>query len=176
MLFRSITTIQADGTWQDMVQRWTRDGNYAMPQISFPKNAPPLKVGNAIIGLPLVAVKDGQLVGFEIEMAMRFAAHLGRKPQWQTLDWNALIPALASQRIDLIVSSMYITPERQQRINFSNPYYESGNFFFVHASGGTHGQPNKEGGSWHQAWRELKSSFQSNLIHEDRYRLLGDGL
>ncbi len=171
-----VARIKADGTWQDMVDRWIHQGRTDMPAIALKPNAPPLRVGNAILGLPSVAVQNGQKVGFEIEIATRFAAAIGRKPEWNTVDWNALIPALAAQKIDVIISSMYITPERKKRIDFSDPYYTSGNYFFTLASrlsatGDT--PPERIPGSF---WSRLQDSFHSNIILEDRYLLLLDGL
>jgi polar amino acid transport system substrate-binding protein len=171
-----VTQIKADGTWQDMVDRWIHQGRTEMPAIALQPDAPPLRVGNAILGLPSVAVQNGQKVGFEIEMATRFAAAIGRQPTWNTVDWNALIPALVSKKIDVIISSMYITPERQKRIDFSAPYYTSGNYFFTLASrisGAAATEPDRSAGSF---WSRLKDSFYSNLILEDRYVMLLDGL
>jgi polar amino acid transport system substrate-binding protein len=168
--------IKADGTWQDMVQRWTQQNRYDMPDIPLKADAPPLRVGNAIIGLPLVAIKEGKLTGFEVEMATRFAAHIGRRPVWNTVDWNALIPALASGKIEVIISSMYITPERELRIAFSTPYYQSGNFFFGLGQTAHAPKVSNHPSFVERTWSELKSSVQSNLIHEDRYLMLWDGL
>ncbi len=171
-----VAQIKADGTWQDMVERWMQQGRTEMPAIALNPNAPPLRVGNAILGLPSVAVQNGQKVGFEIEMATRFAAAIGRQPTWNTVDWNALIPALVSKKIDVIISSMYITPERQKRIDFSTPYHSSGNYFFTLASRLSQAgapPPRKDIGSF---WSRLQDSFYSNLILEDRYLMLLEGL
>lgn len=171
-----VAKIKADGTWQDMVDRWIHQGRTEMPPIPLASNASPLRVGNAILGLPSVAVRNGQMVGFEIEMATRFAAAIGRKPEWNTVDWNALIPSLASKKIDVIISSMYITPERQKRIHFSVPYYTSGNYFFTLASR-TNAQAQVTSQTAPSSfWSSLKDSFYSNIILEDRYLLLLDGL
>ena len=171
-----VMQIKANGTWQDMVDRWIRQGRTDLPEIPLAPHAAPLRVGNAVLGLPSVAVHNGQMVGFEIEMATRFAAAIGRKPEWNTVDWNALIPALVSKKIDVVISSMYITPERQKRIHFSDPYYTSGNYFFTLASRtNAHAQvmPQQAPNSF---WHRLQDSFYSNIILEDRYLLLLDGL
>jgi glutamine transport system substrate-binding protein len=42
------------------------------------------------------------------------------------MEFGALIPALQTHNLDVIVSQLFIKPERQQVIDFSTPYYKSG--------------------------------------------------
>jgi len=125
--------------------------------------------------LPGVAIQDNQLLGHDVELAMRFAQHIGRKPQWLTIDWGALIPSLVSGKADMIVSSMYITAERRERIDFSNAYRKSRNFVFAHVDN-IAGANAQAGADEAGIWTSLKESFYSNIIREDRYLLLLEGL
>jgi len=174
--------IQADGTQQEIMQRWTQDADTAMPDIQFTGNEETLRVGNAILGMPQVAVQNNQLVGQDVELATRFAKYLGRRPEWVTVDWAALIPSLVSGKTDVIISSMFVTPERQQRIDFSEPYYRTANFAFA-LKKNLAGQSAENSAGTVQAdavpqsfWGGVARSFHSNIIHEDRYLLLLDGL
>ena len=45
---------------------------------------------------------------------------------WEKFDFNGLIPALQSKRVDMLATAMIKTPEREQRMKFSTSYYDSG--------------------------------------------------
>lgn len=171
-----LETIMRDGTYDDMVRRWTQEAARVMPDIPIDPAAPPLKIGNSIGGLPTAALVDNELVGFDVEMAVRFAQYAGMRPDWRSVEWGALLPALAAGKTDVIISSMYITEERKERIQFSDPYFTVGNYFFVRKDRVT-GNIGEQVNSAPVGFIEgVKSSFYSNLILEDRYLLLLDGL
>ncbi len=69
---------------------------------------------------------DGQLIGFDIELARAIADSLGVKAEFRDVEWDGIIPALKSGDIDMICSGMSITPERSKVVLFSAPYYEIG--------------------------------------------------
>ena len=66
---------------------------------------------------------DGKWKGFEVDLANKICAEIKAQCKLVELAWEGLIPALKSKKIDLIFSSMSITPERAKVIAFSVPYY-----------------------------------------------------
>lgn len=79
------------------------------------------------VGSPPFAFKDGDgYSGFDIEVWAQVAKGLNRKWHVQPMQFGALIPALQTKNIDAIVSQLFIKPERQKVIDFSDPYYQSG--------------------------------------------------
>ncbi|MFG6457050.1 transporter substrate-binding domain-containing protein [Roseateles sp. BYS96W] len=85
-----------------------------------------LKVGVAVGYAPFSEVgSDGQLRGFEIDLAQALCRHMALQCVPVILEFDSLIPALESRQIDVLMASMSITPERLQRIGFSSPYYFS---------------------------------------------------
>ena len=70
--------------------------------------------------------KDGQLAGFEIDFAKALAAQLGLKPEFSPAPFAGLLGALESGRIDVVINQITITPERQAKYDFSEPYTVSG--------------------------------------------------
>lgn len=63
--------------------------------------------------------------GYDIQIAKRIAEDLNYKLVIEMIDWDGLIPALESNKIDLIIAGMSPTEERKQTINFTDAYYQS---------------------------------------------------
>jgi polar amino acid transport system substrate-binding protein len=85
-----------------------------------------LRVGVSLFTPWTMTNTQGELVGFEIDVAKQMAKDIGVKPIFTVLDWKELLPALLQQRIDIIIAGMVITPERALKVNFSIPYASSG--------------------------------------------------
>lgn len=62
--------------------------------------------------------------GYDVLIARRIGEILGREVIIMKMEWEGLIPALQSNRIDLIIAGMSPTEERAEVIDFSDPYYE----------------------------------------------------
>src|SRR5438045_9070538 len=67
--------------------------------------------------------KPEQLIGFEYELADALAAKLGVKARMVQNQWDQLIPALQRGNFDIILNGLELTPENQQRIAMSRPYF-----------------------------------------------------
>mgnify|MGYP003589542472 FL=1 len=65
---------------------------------------------------------SNQPTGISVDLAKALGAKLGREVVIENIAWSGLIPALETGKIDLIISSMTITEERQKTIDFSDPY------------------------------------------------------
>lgn len=89
-------------------------------------NSGSLRIGVSVFPPWVMQAKDGKLVGSEIDMGRRLAADMGLKPEFGEYDWKQLIPALNKGEIDIIVSGMAIKPSRALKVNFSQPYGDSG--------------------------------------------------
>ena len=125
-----LADIKASGVYQDMVDRWMIKGETTMPPRSLAKTTGVLVVGVSDAGLPFTVVKDNQLVGFDIELAERFAAVEGKEIRFANMDFGSLIAAVSTGKADMIASAIYITDERKKQIEFSHPYYAMGTRVF----------------------------------------------
>ena len=70
--------------------------------------------------------KQGNLVGFEIDVAKKLAKDMGVKIEFVPTAWSGIIPALLTGKFDVIIGGMGITPERNLKVNFTIPYDYSG--------------------------------------------------
>jgi len=92
-----------------------------------------LRIGSAPDYPPLVFKEGGRIVGIEADLAARLAESLRRQVEWVELPWPALIPALVQGRIDIIMSGMSITPERERAVLFTEPYMRVGQMAIIRA-------------------------------------------
>ena len=63
--------------------------------------------------------------GYDVEIAKKIAEGLGRKLVIVKTEWDGLVPALTSGKIDGIIAGMSPTAERKETIDFSDIYYKS---------------------------------------------------
>ncbi len=61
---------------------------------------------------------SGKPVGFDIDFANELAKRLGVKAEYVVMNWDGILAGLVSNRYDVIISSMNITPERSKQVNF----------------------------------------------------------
>ncbi len=77
---------------------------------------------------------DGQITGFDIDIAKAVAKDLGVKLSIVAVGFGALMPqSVTSGRVDMAMSAITITPERAKVVGFSGPYYRSAQVFIVKA-------------------------------------------
>ena len=65
---------------------------------------------------------DGNLVGYDVEVAKNIASHLGVEADLVEGPWDGLFAGMDSGRYDIVVNGVDITPDRQQKYDFSDPY------------------------------------------------------
>ena len=86
-----------------------------------------LKFGVAAEPYPPFTSKDasGKWVGWEVDLMDAVCAQMKEKCELVEVAWDGIIPALTAKQIDVIWSSMSITAERKQTINFTMMYYNT---------------------------------------------------
>ncbi len=85
-----------------------------------------LKVGLDIFVPWAFKDKNGDLVGFEVDVATKLAQDMGVKVEFVPTEWSGIIPALLTGKFDVIIGGMGVTTERALKVNFSDPYEWSG--------------------------------------------------
>jgi len=91
-----------------------------------------LKKGQLTVGLtgsqpPLNAKnKDGKIIGMDVALAELIATNMGVKLKLVSMPFAELLPALQSGKVDMVMSGMTVTPERNLKVAFVGPYYISG--------------------------------------------------
>ena len=71
---------------------------------------------------------DGELVGFEIDVATKVAEDMGVEIEFVRTNWNYIISELIAEEFDVIISGMAILPGRSLKVNFTSSYNPAGVF------------------------------------------------
>ncbi|EDP60760.1 transporter substrate-binding domain-containing protein [Vibrio sp. AND4] len=98
----------------------------ATPNVDQIKERGTLRVGMSTFVPWAMRNKQGELIGFEIDVAKRLAADSGLKVEFVPTAWDGIIPALLAKKFDVIIGGMSITPERSKSVLFTEPYSHSG--------------------------------------------------
>lgn len=91
-----------------------------------------LKKGELVVGTtgtqpPLnVTDKNGKVIGYDADIARLIAGNLAVEIKFVKMPFADLLPALKSGKLDMIISSMTMTLERNRTVVFVGPYYVSG--------------------------------------------------
>lgn len=88
-----------------------------------------LNVGTSPTYKPFEYKENDILTGFEVELVNEIAKREGIKVNWVEMSFDGLIPALSTDKIDMIASAMSVTEERKESVDFSNPFYMSKNLY-----------------------------------------------
>ncbi|MFO8064200.1 MAG: basic amino acid ABC transporter substrate-binding protein [Spirochaetota bacterium] len=78
--------------------------------------------------------EDKELVGFDIDLMKRIAEEAGFEVEFQNTAWDGIFAGLGTGEYDAVISSVTITEERQETMDFSEPYVNAGQVLVVEQS------------------------------------------
>jgi polar amino acid transport system substrate-binding protein len=85
-----------------------------------------LQVATDATFAPMEYTENGTRTGFDVDIMNALAKAMGKRVQWTDIDFKGLIPGLIARRFDVAISAIYITPERAQVVDFTEPYFAGG--------------------------------------------------
>ncbi|MBU3030899.1 transporter substrate-binding domain-containing protein [Paracoccus marinaquae] len=85
-----------------------------------------IKIGLSLFVPWSMRAKNGDLVGFELDVGRKLAEDMGVEVEFIETAWDGIIPALVAGKFDVIISGMSWTAQRNLTVNFSDPYAYSG--------------------------------------------------
>ena len=118
----------------------TQDSKENGPEKDQPAIAEIQKKGELVVGMGTAyppyhfidTSKGGQeYVGIDVRLGQKIADKLGVKLKVQTMAFQALLPALTTQKVDLVISGVNPTDERRKNMDFSDVYLVNHNRLIV---------------------------------------------
>ena len=164
-----IAGLKADGTLDDMYNRWIVLQDETIPEIAVPEKADIcLRVATSGTEMPFTYYVGTELRGYDIEMARRFAAWLGAELKIKVYDYDGCVAAAQGGDADCIMAELFITSERAESIGFSDPEFLIERGVMV--------RDTQESGGTGSFWDAVKASFEKTFIRENRWRLFLSGI
>ena len=125
---------------------------------------------------------EGTPIGYTVDLMLHIAREMGYNVELTECTFDGLIPAVQGGRADLAGSSMSITEERREKIDFSKPIYTGGSVLVVRkanvdetllsADGAGDGTDSGEKG----LFQSIADSFNKTFIQENRWEVFLTGL
>ena len=161
----------ASGERDQWLHDWSNNpDSMAVARRSIPVNTEGKTIVNGItLSYPFLFMKDEQLAGLEVDLMERFCRWGGYRAEYRIVDFPALIPALNTGKVDALVSHIQVTPERAKQVLFSDPYFEGSICCFGR-------DPEASSGSGKNLVQTVRDSIYANLIMEQHWKLLLQGL
>ncbi|MEX1377985.1 MAG: ABC transporter substrate-binding protein [Eubacteriales bacterium] len=75
--------------------------------------------------------ENGDLVGFDVDFAKALAEEMGVEIEFKSTAWDGIFANLSAKQYDVIISSVSMTTERMDTMNFSTPYLANGQVIMV---------------------------------------------
>lgn len=148
-----------------MRERWVIRHEDTMPEIPEAENPEyELLVGTSGANPPYTYYAGEGLTGYDIELARRFAVWMNASLTFKVYDYDGIIPAANSGDIDCIFANLFITPERSEAIEFSEPTYVGEVGVMVTDAHGN------------SVFSNIRESFHKTFVREGRWKLFASGI
>ena len=90
-----------------------------------------ITVGILTTGAPFTYKEGNDYKGFEVDLINAIAKQENLAVHWSDLKFEAMIPALQADQIDLAAASFFVREERKKVVDFSDSYFKEGNVLAV---------------------------------------------
>ena len=129
-----IETLRADGTLDALEEKWFAEDEDAktMPDVSaLSAENGTLRVATEAGYAPFEYIRDGKVVGYDMELAARFCEAFGYGLEIVDMNFDGILPSVQAGKCDFAAAAITVTPERAQTVLFSEPYFSGGTVLIV---------------------------------------------
>ena len=159
--------LKANGKIDELIDKWygETEPEETIPLDELSSNEKTLQVAIDTTRKPFVYMYEGKPVGFEIEVLYMFCKEYGYNVNISDISFASGLAGLASEKYDLVCGGLYMTDERKESVNFSDPYM---NAEVVMAK--------CERSGFENFMLSLRDSFEKTFIREQRWKLIAEGI
>ena len=162
-----LAKLQSEGKTDALIDKWYGETEPAetIPLDELASNTKTLNVAIDTTRKPFVYMYEGKPVGFEIEVLYMFCKEYGYNVNISDISFASGLAGLASEKYDLVCGGLYMTAERKESVNFSNPYMNADVVMATCARSG-----------FDNFMLSLKDSFNKTFVREQRWKLIVEGI
>ena len=159
--------LRADGRLDSMLDKWygETEPSVSVPLEELKENPKTLRVSIDTTRKPFVYMYEGKPVGFEIEAMYLFCKEYGYNVEIEDVSFASGLAGLAGEKYDLVCGGLYMTPERKESVNFSEPYMVADVVMATYEKSGM--------GNF---FASIGESFEKTFIRESRWKLIVKGI
>lgn len=159
--------LRADGRLESMLDKWygETEPSVSVPLEELKENPKTLRVSIDTTRKPFVYMYEGKPVGFEIETLYLFCKEYGYNVEIEDVSFASGLAGLAGEKYDLVCGGLYMTPERKESVNFSEPYMVADVVMATYEKSGV--------GNF---FASIGESFEKTFIRESRWKLIVKGI
>lgn len=159
--------LRADGRLDSMLDKWygETEPSVSVPLEELKENPKTLRVSIDTTRKPFVYMYEGKPVGFEIEAMYLFCKEYGYNVEIEDVSFASGLAGLAGEKYDLVCGGLYMTPERKESVNFSDPYMVTDVVMATYEKSGV--------GNF---FASIGESFEKTFIRESRWKLIVKGI
>ncbi len=161
-----LNELKADGRIDGLIEKWygEEEPTQELEPPDFSDNPTTIKVAVDTTRKPFVYLRNGEKVGFEMEVFYMFCEKYGYRPDYDDVPFASGIAGLSGEKYDIVAGGLYMTDERKQSVNFSDPYMYA-DVVMVQYQGEEQG-----------FFAGILSGFTKTFVDEGRWKLIVEGI
>lgn len=162
-----LAKLKAEGKTDAMIEKWygETEPEETIPLEELAENEKALNVAIDTTRKPFVYMYEGKPVGFEIEVLYLFCKEYGYNVNISDISFASGLAGLAGEKYDLVCGGLYMTAERKESVNFSEPY------MFAEVV-----MAKCERSGFDSFIISIKESFEKTFVREQRWKLIVEGI
>lgn len=159
--------LKENGRIDELIDKWygETEPKENIPLEELKANEKTLNVSIDTTRKPFVYMYEGKPVGFEIEVLYMFCKEYGYNVNISDVSFASGLAGLASEKYDLVCGGLYMTDERKESVNFSNPYMNAEVVMAKYERSG-----------FDNFMLSIKESFEKTFVREQRWKLIIEGI
>lgn len=129
----TLKRIKEDGTYDKFSNAYMPEEGDLKPLPERPASSATetIKMGTNAEFEPFEYRDNERIVGFDIEIANEIANDMGKKLEVEDMNFDSLVAALTTKKVDMVIAGMSVTEEKKESVNFSDPYFNASQVIIV---------------------------------------------
>lgn len=176
-----LASYKESGKLEAVTNKWVNEpeDKRVMDTSEIPNVNGVLHIGTEVGYAPFDYIKDGELVGIEVEILRDFCLEYGYQPKYYSTAFDSLIVGVYTGKFDIAANGITITEERSKSVNFADITVTTHGGLLVRKDGGWTGTElaaDTDSDTGKGFWSNVIEGFRKTFIDEDRWQMFASGM